>query len=201
VGVVLALGFTGQTARLKAFVISFLSTSLITIAVSTVLPAEGPWLFYGVATTATPSDLPLSHTSWPVFLGLRDGTFNILTGLGSEGIITFPSLHAALGVVFACALWSVRSLRLPALALNTVMIAATPIEGSHYFADVIAGTAIAGLCWIACRRATSPAADPSSHDRVATVPAPTLVPEWPEDGSRRDIAAAGRREDVRTPTV
>ena len=31
------------------------------------------------------------------------------------------------------------------------MIAATPVDGSHYFSDVAAGLAIAALSWIAVR--------------------------------------------------
>ena len=39
-----------------------------------------------------------------------------------------------------------------AALLNLAMIAATPVDGSHYFSDVIAGLAIAVLSWIAVRR-------------------------------------------------
>jgi membrane-associated phospholipid phosphatase len=36
------------------------------------------------------------------------------------------------------------------LAVNVLMLAATPIDGAHYFIDVIAGVAIALLClWLA----------------------------------------------------
>jgi len=32
------------------------------------------------------------------------------------------------------------------------MIAATPIDGSHYFIDVFAGLTIALICWFAAQR-------------------------------------------------
>jgi len=35
--------------------------------------------------------------------------------------------------------------------LNLAMIAATPVDGSHYFSDVIAGLTIAVLSWITVR--------------------------------------------------
>jgi membrane-associated phospholipid phosphatase len=73
---------------------------------------------------------------------------------GSEGIITFPSLHAALGLIFALALWPDRVLRWFSLALNLLMIVATPIDGSHYFVDVFAGLAIALMGWFVARRIT-----------------------------------------------
>jgi membrane-associated phospholipid phosphatase len=148
---VLALGFAGHLLRLNIFVWSFVLTTLITIGISAFIPAVGPWLFYNIQPDAAHGALPLSSTSWPVFLGIRDGTFNVMSGLNSEGIITFPSLHAALGVLFMTALWRVRGLRWIALALNTLMILATPFSGSHYGVDVIAGIAIAIACWSAVR--------------------------------------------------
>jgi len=82
--------------------------------------------------------LPASSTSWPVFLGLRDGTFHTINGLNSEGIITFPSLHAALSILFATALWRVRGIKWAGLALNGLLLISTPAFGSHYFVDVLA---------------------------------------------------------------
>lgn len=83
--------------------------------------------------------LPALSTSWPVFLGLRDGTLHTVYGLNSEGIITFPSPHAALGILFAVALWRVSVVRWIALVLNGLMVIAPPAYGSHYVVDVIAG--------------------------------------------------------------
>ena len=37
------------------------------------------------------------------------------------------------------------------LGLNLLMLAATPIDGSHYFIDVFAGIAIAAPCLLAAR--------------------------------------------------
>jgi len=74
----------------------------------------------------------------------------------AEGIISFPSLHAALAVLFIFALWPVKWLRWIALSINLVMIAATPVDGSHYFTDIIAGLVISTLCWWAVRCALLP---------------------------------------------
>jgi membrane-associated phospholipid phosphatase len=149
---VLALGFAGQFVRLRAFICAFIIATLVTIAVSAVIPAAGPWLFHTPDPSVANGFLPASSTSWPVFLGLRDGTVHTLYGLRSEGIITFPSLHAGFAILFAAALWRVRGLRWVALLLNVLMLAATPLCGSHYVIDVIAGSAVAALCWIAAMR-------------------------------------------------
>jgi hypothetical protein len=75
-----------------------------------------------------------------------------LQGLHSEGIITFPSLHAALGILFSVAVWPVKGLRWCAFGLNGLMLLATPAYGSHYVVDVIAGILVAAACWIMIAR-------------------------------------------------
>jgi hypothetical protein len=173
---VLALGIAGRIARLKIFIGAFIATTLVTIAISTFLPAAGPWLFLDLPPAGANGFLPVSSTSWPVFLGLRDGTLHSLYGLRSEGIITFPSLHAALGVLFAAALWPVKRLRWIALILNGLLLIATPTYGSHYFIDVIAGIAIAAACWIAIARFVDDRDAQRDHFTLIQDP-PSIVPE------------------------
>lgn len=75
-------------------------------------------------------------------LALRDGQWTLMSA-SSGGIVTFPSFHAGLAVIFT---YSVRHYRwaLVCLApLNLVMLASTPTVGGHYLVDVIAGVAIA----------------------------------------------------------
>ena len=147
--VVLLLAFTGRLAWLRVYMLAFVITALATIAISAVLPAEGVWLHYGLTPGAGP--LPDSHTSWPVFLGLRHGTYRTIMAVGAEGIITFPSLHAALAVILMAACWPVPVARWIGVGLDTSMLIATPIEGSHYFVDVFAGIAIAVAALIVAR--------------------------------------------------
>ena len=68
-----------------------------------------------------------------------------------EGIITFPSYHAALAIVLGWALWQVAWLRWPGVVVNGLVVAATPIDGGHYFVDVFAGAVIAALAIAAAR--------------------------------------------------
>jgi hypothetical protein len=147
--VVLLLAFTDRLAWLRVYMLAFVLTAVATIAISAVLPAEGVWLHYGLTAAAGP--LPDSHTSWPVFLGLRDGSYHTLMAAGAEGIITFPSLHAALAVILMAACWPVPVVRWIGLVLNVLMLIATPIEGSHYFVDVFAGIAIAVVSLLVAR--------------------------------------------------
>jgi membrane-associated phospholipid phosphatase len=166
---VLCLAFTGRLLWLRVYTLAFLIAALVTIGISAVLPAAGAWLHYEL----TPADarvVPVVSTVWPVFTGLRDGSVRALVALGAEGVITFPSLHAALAVIMIAALWPIRILRWVVLALNLTMLVATPIDGAHYLIDVIAGIAIAALslvtAWVTVRRADrghAPAPAPASQ--------------------------------------
>lgn len=148
--VILALSLAGRFAALRIFVLAFVFAALVTIAISAFWPAQGVWLLHGM-TASDGRSMPVSATSWPVFLGLRDGTFRLLMAGGAEGIITFPSLHSALALILAVALWPLPALRWIGVGLNTIMMVSIPIDGSHYFTDMLAGIVIAVACLLAAR--------------------------------------------------
>lgn len=177
---VLVLGIAGQLARLSTFIVAFFGTTLLIIAASAIWPAAGPWLFLDIRPAVANGFLPASSTSWPVFLGLRDGTLHTVYGLHSEGIITFPSLHAALGVLFPAALWRVSRIRWVALALNSLLLIATPVYGSHYVVDVVAGIVVAAACWIATARILDAASEPHPVPVAVMGDTPSIVPEAPQ---------------------
>src|SRR5439155_10643608 len=168
------------------YTLAFILAALGTIALSAMLPAAGVWPHNALTAADSPHLTPVVSTSWPVFYGLRDGTFRTLVAVGSEGIITFPSLHAALAVILIAALWPISVLRWVILALNIVMLAATPIDGSHYFIDVFAGIAVAGAALAAARaingraasqtvRCTTPAEAITGAPAVASGDAPAIA--------------------------
>jgi PAP2 superfamily len=176
---VLGLGVAGQLTRLSSFIAAFVATTLVIIAISAICPAAGPWLFLDIQPASANGFLPTSSTSWPVFLALRDGTLHTVYGIRSEGIITFPSLHAALGVLFPVALWSVKGVRWVALGVNTLLVLATPAYGSHYVVDVIAGILIAVVCWLAVTRLLYPASETLPGHVAAIGDSPSIVPQAP----------------------
>jgi hypothetical protein len=149
--VVLCLAFTGRLLWLRVYTLAFIFAALVSIAVSALLPAAGAWPYYGMTAADSPNVMPAVSESWPVFYGLRDGSFRSLVAVGSQGIITFPSLHAGLGVILMAGAWPVPILRWVFVVLNLVMLAATPIDGSHYLIDVWAGILMAVLCLMAAR--------------------------------------------------
>jgi PAP2 superfamily len=93
--VILALSLAGRFAALRIFVLAFVFAALVTIAISAFWPAQGVWLLHGM-TASDGLSLPVSATSWPVFLGLRDGTFRLLMagGRGRHHYLPQPAFGA-----------------------------------------------------------------------------------------------------------
>jgi membrane-associated phospholipid phosphatase len=147
---VLLLGLLGRIRDLQVLVAGFVITGLVIVLWSGLMPAMAMFVHLGLTSADYPNLAPAAasvHVG--AMLGLRDGTLRDLVPLTFEGIITFPSYHSALGIVFLRAFWVLEHVRWPGAILNIAMIAATPIDGGHYFVDVIAGAVIAGITiWV-----------------------------------------------------
>ena len=76
-------------------------------------------------------------------VALRDGSLRHLELFHLAGIVSFPSFHVASAVLYMWALWPVRGFASLSVAMNVLMIAATPVIGAHYMIDVIGGVAVA----------------------------------------------------------
>jgi membrane-associated phospholipid phosphatase len=158
-GVPLVLGLTGQYVRLQQFVMAAALTLCVVIPASALVPALGTYFAFGL-----PADTAIFRANGYVdqlrdLPMLRDGTLRILDLSRIGGIVTFPSFHAATGILAIWGFWGIWWLRPPALIVNAGMIAATPLVGGHYFVDVLAGLVVAALAIRAARllsaRATS----------------------------------------------
>jgi hypothetical protein len=126
----------GQHQRAVALRHAFCVSALATIVIGLLMPAAGPFAFY---------HLPVAeHTDYVTqFAALRDGSMHRIDLSNAQGLICFPSFHATLAVLCAYAARGVRGLRWPALALNILIICTAPINGGHYFVDILAGLALA----------------------------------------------------------
>jgi hypothetical protein len=160
-----ALGLSGRIVEAHVFVFASAVSGLASVVISAACPAVAMFVHLGLRPEDFPAlDPAAAYVHVAALEGLRDGTLRTLSLDGAEGIITFPSYHAALGVIFIAAFWPLPVLRWIGLALNLALIAATPIDGGHYFVDVFSGIAIAlASLHIARSLARRPAraADPS----------------------------------------
>jgi membrane-associated phospholipid phosphatase len=143
-GIPIILTMTLRLVRLQLFIGALCFALAVTIAVSALVPAVGT--LYG---------LHLSPASFTVvknqiyeaqlrdILALRDGSLRHLELFQLAGIVSFPSFHVASAVLYMWALWPVRGFASLSVAMNVLMIAATPVIGAHYMIDVIGGIALA----------------------------------------------------------
>ncbi len=113
--------------------------------------AEIIWLYIISVLTCVVLSGALPATGRPGVLGMqhidelnaiRGGHWTLMSANGG-GIVTFPSVHAVLAVIYSYVArhrwWAL----LAVAPLNLVMLISTPTVGGHYLADVIAGIVIA----------------------------------------------------------
>lgn len=152
----LALSFQGKLLACREFVMAFVVSCLATVFVFWLAPAMGMYDDLGLHHARDfPNLSPVGGLSYlPDLSALRDGAMRAISLKNPQGIVSFPSFHAVLGVILSFAFWNCFWLRWPAIVLNVVLIASTPIEGGHYFVDLLAGVAI-GLLSLAFARGLS----------------------------------------------
>ena len=138
------LAWQGRFGWLRILLDAFALCALTAIAISALLPAVDADVVFGAVAPLKAADgwhsgvLRIDH-----FLGLHDGSLLRIPVMESTGIVTFPSFHTMCGVLFAICFAQYRMLRWPAVVLNGLLIAATPVEGGHYLIDALAGVALA----------------------------------------------------------
>ncbi|MDD2751480.1 MAG: phosphatase PAP2 family protein [Acidithiobacillus sp.] len=133
---VLALPMSGHVRKGRWLLLWYIVTGLITIFIGLLMPAKGAFVFY---------HLPIAqHTGYvPVMADLRSGSLHTINLMKPQGLVVFPSFHAALAVICAAGAWAWKYLRYPFLILNLLIILSAPSQGGHYGVDVLAGIAIA----------------------------------------------------------
>ncbi|MGU3468815.1 phosphatase PAP2 family protein [Methylobacterium sp. C33D] len=141
------LGLSGNLKRAEEFVLSYAIAGLIAIAASGLMPAIAMFIHIGSDDAfARLVDAPFVAT----IKSLRDGSLTIITLEQMDGVITFPSFHTALGVIFGYSFWVLPKWRWIGVAVNVLLIAGTPINGGHYFVDILAGVVVGIVAiWIA----------------------------------------------------
>jgi len=168
-----ALALTGRFVRLQVFVLAFSLTLIMTLLISTFTPAVGT--YYGLQIDPaqfTSLDASMYQAQLRDILALRDGSLRHLELFKITGIVSFPSFHAASGILYIWALWPVRYLGGVAVALNLLMIASTPVIGAHYMIDVFGGVVLAVIgIWLAKYLMVPSSAKAPAAPKTALVPA------------------------------
>ncbi|MBX6329173.1 MAG: phosphatase PAP2 family protein [Pseudolabrys sp.] len=172
--VVLALAWIGRLEWLRVFALGFVLAALATIAIAAMVPAQGVWGLLQLRAADYPDIVPATRdVHLPIFFGLRDGSYRQLTAAGAVGLITFPSFHTALAVILTLCAWQVPFIRWGIVAINAIMLISIPVDGGHYFVDMIAGGIIAVLCFLAARALVTGVAMRTASVKAAFASVPT----------------------------
>ncbi|MHA6717928.1 phosphatase PAP2 family protein [Sphingomonas sp. RS6] len=165
--IAILLGMSGRAERLYKMLAAFGIGLAATVAIFLFFPAEAAFQHYGYR------PMPSNAVSYGVLISqLHDGPPEPVDLNALGGIITFPSFHATMAILFAWALWPLRRLRVPNLGINGLMwISAIPV-GGHDAVDLIGGSLIAGISLglVADQRRRHPRKEISPVQSGAAVP-------------------------------
>lgn len=132
----LILGLSGARRELADHMMRFMLATVICLIVATLFPAASAYLHFHITdpgTSSTVSEL------FPI----RNGTLRVFALDDQQGLVSMPSMHTCMAILFAYALRRTPFIAYAAAVLNAVMIASTPTHGGHYLVDVVAGAVLA----------------------------------------------------------
>jgi membrane-associated phospholipid phosphatase len=79
-------------------------------------------------------------------MSLRAGGAHPIALNTLTGIITFPSFHTVIAIIFIYVHRPPSHSFIPVAILNVLMLLSTPSEGHHYLIDLISGAVVAAIC-------------------------------------------------------
>ncbi|MCF6200255.1 MAG: phosphatase PAP2 family protein [Hyphomicrobiaceae bacterium] len=145
------LALTGRFERGELLLASVFLSCFVIIAVAAPFAAKGPFGYFNISPELYRDLAPVitvEAKNWFTHLtALRDGTFRELGRGVYEGIVEFPSFHTALSVLMILALRGCGAVFWISGFYNLVILLTVPIDGGHYFIDMIAGGVIALIAW------------------------------------------------------
>ena len=125
----------------RSFIASFWLAAVISLILFRFIPAEGPLAFLWQGPIPY---MPVSQLSEATIIPeLRLHVMSHVDLGDLRGLVSAPSFHTASAVLYIAAAWPFRRLRWPLTLVNVAMLLATPVEGTHYLSDMIAGALVA----------------------------------------------------------
>ena len=166
VQMIVAIVALSQAARgqvLRVMVGAAILSGFVTILASALFPAMGNVFDPAAYRHLWPS---VAWLETGLIAGLRDGSVRVVDLGAMMGIVTFPSFHATLSLIFIWAFGHLPRWAVPAQCWSALTIVATPVFGGHYAVDVLAGLALAPPAIIAMQRHARPSREASALVRV-----------------------------------
>lgn len=133
--------WTGRRREAHTMLATFWVSAAVTLVTFYFMPAVGPFSY--LWHRAIPY-MPASELWQPELIpALRHHAMHAIDLGTLRGLVSAPSFHTAAAVLYIVIAWPYRGLRWPVLAVNVAMLLSTPVEGTHYLADMLAGAAVA----------------------------------------------------------
>lgn len=125
----------------RRFLGTFWLAVVLTLLLFPLFPAEGPlsYLWHGPIPYMPTSALYQAQ----LITELRAHRMTDIDLGALRGLVCAPSFHTASAVVFIAAAWPARQLRWTVVPITLAMLLATPVEGTHYLADMLVGALVA----------------------------------------------------------
>jgi hypothetical protein len=150
---VMSLTIVGKMREMRVVVCAAILAGAVTVLASGWTPAVSNYVHLNLSLEEFRNLRPAAAlVHYADFAGLRDGSLRLIDLDAMEGIITFPSYHAALGAIFIWGFLRVGRAGWAGAAWAALMLLATPVDGAHYFVDVFAGIAVAAMALVAAER-------------------------------------------------
>ena len=119
----------GQQKRGWALLNALLIVLVVSVASLALVPAYG--------------SPPYEYRFTEILDGVRDGSIRRFDDNVITGLVTFPSMHAAYGVVLARASALIGRWAIPLTVVNAAMVVSAIVVGGHYLIDLVAGCLLA----------------------------------------------------------
>jgi membrane-associated phospholipid phosphatase len=149
----LGLAVIGKAERMFTFFSAYLLATLISNAIYVFTPAESAYVVFNLTAESVPHIN--THSAFEFlehFNALRNGTMATLVFPDISGMMTFPSMHAGVALLYAWVMRPVPILGVMFVAINVLMAISAISHGSHYAIDIIAGLAVAAFALLAVKR-------------------------------------------------
>jgi len=154
---VVLLGWRGRHENIYAFCLALSAGAAISIAIWTLAPSFGAFSVYVLpADAARHLSLALDGRYARDLISLLANGPGHISPTSAKGLIGFPSFHAAMAMMVVWYARELSTVRWFALALNVVVLVATPIQGGHHVVDVLAGFGVAAIGVIFANAMTGP---------------------------------------------
>lgn len=165
---IMVLGWQQRSADIYGLCLALAVGALVAVAVWTAAPSFGAFSVFDLpADVSRKLGLALDNSyGRDLVRMLKDGP-GLITPKELRGIIGFPSYHTVQALVLIWYARHVPVLRWLALALNAIVLVATPIHGGHHLIDLIGGGAVTLLAILAADRIVAAAGRMAASSRGA----------------------------------